>query len=290
MWRQSRLRPDHSNLLSRYSADLGQCVSRQRTERALRAAAVDQAVANRAKSEFLANMSHELRTPLNAIIGFSDLIGQTPLDDANFSKPVEYAALINRAGKHLLNIISDILDLSKIESGTFVLDLEKQSMRELLSASIELLRPRVTEKKQTIQLLLPPSLPDILGDGRRLKQVIINILSNAHKFSAEGGRIVVTTAVEKNKTIIVAVRDSGIGMSEDQIATALKPFGQIKSSHTRGHEGTGLGLPISKSIVEQHGGRFLIESTAGAGTTVAFTIPILPPDEMPAPPFEETPS
>jgi len=268
-----RLRREHVSLLSHYSADLGQCVSRERSERALHAAAIEQAMASRAKSEFLANMSHELRTPLNAIIGFSDLIGHPVAGASAAAKVSEYASLINRAGKHLLGIISDILDISKIESGSFALDLEPQSLREMIAASAALVEPRIMEKKQTLVLKLPATLPMITADGRRLKQVLINLLSNAHKFTPEGGRITLAVVPDAAGRIAISVQDTGIGMTPDQIAIALKPFGQVNSSRTRTQEGTGLGLPIAKALIEQHGGSFFVASGENAGTTVTFILP-----------------
>jgi two-component system, cell cycle sensor histidine kinase PleC len=232
---------------------------------------MEQALASRAKSEFLANMSHELRTPLNAIIGFSDLIGCKPA--AAGGKATEYALLINRAGRHLLNIITDILDVSKIESGTFELDLQRHCIREIILAGAAFVEPRFAEKRQKLLLELPENLPMVMADARRLKQIVINLLSNAHKFTPELGRIAVTVAQTAGEGVTVSVRDTGIGMTPDQIAVALKPFGQIYSGRSRAHEGTGLGLPIAKALVEQHGGIFMVESTEGAGTTVSFTIP-----------------
>ena len=264
-------RSRRTGLLSRYTFDLGQCVSRKRGEQALRAAAMEQALASRAKSEFLANMSHELRTPLNAIIGFSDLIGcQRGLQQA---KAVEYAGLINHAGKHLLDIITDILDVSKIESGTFELDREIYPLRELITGAVTLVESRMVEKHQTFALRLPDTLPLVSVDARRVKQVVINLLSNAHKFTPEGGRIALAAAADR-ELVTVSVRDTGVGMNADQIVVALKPFGQVNASRSRAHEGTGLGLPIAKALIEQHGGAFWIESAEGQGTTVSFTLPM----------------
>ena len=264
-------RSRRNGLLSRYTFDLGQCVSRKRGEQALRAAAVEQALASRAKSEFLANMSHELRTPLNAIIGFSDLIGcHNGLPQA---KSAEYARLINQAGRHLLSIITDILDVSKIESGTFELDLELHSLRELINGAASLVDPRIAEKRQMLVIRLPETLPLVRVDARRLKQVVINLLSNAHKFTPDGGSITLSAAVER-EYVIVSVHDTGIGMTAEQIAVALSPFGQVHSGRARQHEGTGLGLPIAKALIEQHGGSFLVESAEGHGTTVSFTLPL----------------
>jgi two-component system cell cycle sensor histidine kinase PleC len=257
-------------LLSRYSFDLGQCVSRQRGERALRAAAVEQALASRAKSEFLANMSHELRTPLNAIIGFSDII--TSQMAMPLAKITEYAGLINGAGRHLLDVISDILDVAKIESGTFALDLETVALRDVIVGAVSLIEHHVSEKHQALAIVLPDRLPPVQADARRLKQILINLISNAYKFTPTGGTITVAAAVVDSRYVAISVRDTGAGMTVEQLELALKPFGQVRSDHTRAHEGTGLGLPIAKAMIEQHGGRMWVDSVEGRGTTVAFTL------------------
>ena len=232
---------------------------------------MEQAIASRAKSEFLANMSHELRTPLNAIIGFSDIIAaQASLPH---ERAREYAGLINDAGKHLLEIISDILDVAKIESGTFELDLDVHPLREILVGAAALVEHRIAEKRQTLAVVMPDRLPLVRVDARRLKQVVINLLSNAHKFTPNGGSITLAAAAVDSRFVAVSVRDTGIGMSQEQIQIALKPFGQVRGGHTRAHEGTGLGLPIAKALVEQHGGRLWLDSAEGRGTTVAITIP-----------------
>ncbi|NIJ48678.1 HAMP domain-containing sensor histidine kinase [Rhizomicrobium electricum] len=264
-------RQGRTSLLSRYTFDLGQCVSRQRGERALKAAAMEQALASRTKSEFLANMSHELRTPLNAIIGFSDIIASQP--SLARERTSEYAGLINDAGQHLLAVISDILDVAKIESGTFELDLERLPLRDILLGAISLMQHRIDEKAQTLAVVLPDGLPPVRADGRRLKQIVINLLSNAHKFTPPGGTITLAAVAVDSHYVAVSVRDTGIGMNPAQIEVALKPFGQVCGGPTRSHEGTGLGLPIAKALVEQHGGRLWLDSAEGRGTTVAFTIP-----------------
>ena len=239
--------------------------------------------ATRTKSAFLANMSHELRTPLNAIIGFSELIRYL---GGNAEKACEYSGLIEQAGRHLLDIISDILDISKIESGHFELDLGQAPVRELIGVCVSLVETRIAGKNQVLQLKLAPELPEIRADATRLKQVIINLRSNAHKCTPEGGRIVLAATAAANGTVTIAIQDTGIGMSGEQIALALTPFGQIRSSHTRAHEGTGLGLPIAKALIEQHHGRFYINSVENGGTTVAFTLP-RDPDQIAERPAKE---
>ena len=251
---------------------MGQLVSRRRAERSLRAAALESALANRAKSEFLANMSHELRTPLNAIIGFGDLLQYLKADEFSMGKAKEYAEHISRAGRHLLGIIGDILDISKIESGNFTLEQRPHEIHELVEASVSLVKPRLDQKKQLLAVRIERGLARVLADELRLKQVLLNLLSNANKFTGEGGKIFVVATASDPNTITVAVSDTGCGMTAEEVERALKPFGQIQSSYARDHEGTGLGLPIARALIEKHGGRFHVRSAPGMGTTVAFTL------------------
>lgn len=267
--------PRRKSLLADYSTDLGQLMSRRRSEAALRAAKTESDAASRTKSEFLANMSHELRTPLNAIIGFSEFIQHIAATGKPSEKTGEYAEHIADAGRHLLNIISDILDISKIESGTFTLSPELYSLREVIDACTVLIEPRVREKNQILEIKADKDLPQVPVDVRRVKQVLINLLSNAHKFTPDGGRIVLVATRAPDGGATVAVADSGIGMSDKQLAYAMTPFGQVQSSYARGHEGTGLGLPIAAALARLHGGEFHVHSELGKGTTVFFTLPPL---------------
>jgi two-component system cell cycle sensor histidine kinase PleC len=276
------------SLLSQYSADLGQLVSRHRAEKALRAAAIESGFASRAKSEFIANMSHELRTPLNAIIGFSGIIESLPKTKDN-EKTIDYAGHISRAGNHLLDVINDILDISKIESGNFELSRDEISLYDTANAAAELVRARCAEKKQRLDVLMPERLPTVWADNRRIKQVLINLLSNAHKFTPEGGRICLV-ATKEASTVTVAVTDTGRGMTDAQVKNALMPFVQVKSQYTRDQEGTGLGLPIAKALIEMHGGRFVMSSAPENGTTVAFTLPATEPYRPKAPTFDYDPN
>lgn len=264
-----------TGLLSRYSSNLGELMSRRQSEHALRAAKVESDLANRTKSEFLANMSHELRTPLNAIIGFADLLRHFANEGRDLGKSMEYADHIAGAGRHLLNIISDILDIAKIESGTFDLNFEEQSVRETIDASLILIRDRARAKKQSLEFRAASDLPILYVDGQRLKQILINLLSNACKFTDEGGRILVVAQRSAAGGATIAIADTGVGMTDEQLALALKPFGQVQSAYSRSHEGTGLGLPIAAALTRQHGGEFHVSSKPGAGTTVVITLPPL---------------
>jgi two-component system cell cycle sensor histidine kinase PleC len=261
------------SLLGRYSADLGRLISRQRAETALRAAAIESALANKAKSAFLATMSHELRTPLNAIIGFSDLLKQADKVSIPQDQSIEYAGHISRAGHNLLNVVSDVLDISRIESGAFKLEKSPSDIGDLVADAADAIGDVIAVKKQTLEVKVAPGLPPIEFDYKRMRKVLGNLLSNASKFTAEGGRLVMVATTESSRDVTIAVADSGIGMTQEQIDYALKPFAQVDSNYSRQQEGTGLGLPITKALVEMHGGRLFVSSTPGVGTMAAFTLP-----------------
>jgi two-component system cell cycle sensor histidine kinase PleC len=244
---------------------------RAQREAALRMGKAEAELASRSKSEFLANMSHELRTPLNAIIGFSDLIRH--LGGANPDRNVEYAGNISDAGRHLLNIISDILDISKIESGTATLSFEKHGIRDLVESSIIFVRERIEEKNQTLNVRLARDLPTLMVDSRRIKQILINLLSNAHKFTPARGRIFLIAERTADGGASIAVADTGPGMTPEEIMVALKPFGQVRTDHLHSHSGTGLGLPIALALAKQHDGDLAVASETGAGTTVVLRLP-----------------
>ena len=261
------------SLLRRFSADYGKLISRRKSELALRSAAIESVLASRAKSEFLSNMSHELRTPLNAIIGFSEFMQYMGAGAQANGKILEYADHINKAGRHLLGIVSDILDMSKIESGTFELDLALHSIEDVLGAAIAMVQPRTDAKKQRLSIQIARGIPPFEFDRRRVIQITLNLLTNAHKFTPEGGLITLAVAPEGH-SVLVAVVDTGIGMTDDQLAHSLKPFAQVRSSFSRDHEGTGLGLPLTKALVEQHGGTFAITSEPHVGTRAVFLLPL----------------
>ena len=265
-------RTSRKSLLSEYAADLGSLISRRRSENALRAAGIESAMASRAKSEFLANMSHELRTPLNAIIGFADLIQVPVATDAEKGKASEYAGYIAQGGRDLLKVLNDILDLSRIEIDNFELVLEQHSIRQLIEDSVDLVQTRATDKKQTLHARVAEDLPPVFVDATRVKQALSNILSNAVTFTQEGGAIFVIAKEDAN-TVSIEITDTGIGMTDEQMDYALKPFTQVKPARTRDHAGTGLGLPIAKALVLRHGGSFRISSKLGVGTTIALTLP-----------------
>ncbi|HUQ41861.1 MAG TPA: GAF domain-containing protein, partial [Candidatus Limnocylindrales bacterium] len=227
-------------------------------------------VANRHKSEFLANMSHELRTPLNAVIGFSEVLAQGIFGDVN-EKQKEYLEDILSSGKHLLSLINDILDLSKIEAGRMELDLARFSLKAALDSGLVIVRERAARHGISLATHAPDDLPLIEADERKVKQILYNLLSNAVKFTPDGGRVTVSIAREDG-SLRVAVADTGIGIAADDRGRVFEEFQQVGRERSR--EGTGLGLTLTKRFVELHGGRIWFESTPGTGSTFSFTLPI----------------
>jgi two-component system, cell cycle sensor histidine kinase PleC len=227
--------------------------------------------ANRSKSEFLANMSHELRTPLNAINGFSEIMSEEmfgPLGDGRYK---EYSQDILHSGQHLLDLINDILDMSKIEAGKMSVTLEEVQPRTIIEQSARLLRGRARESGLEIVLDMEET-PSIMADTRALKQVLLNLTSNAIKFTPEGGRVTISLRGDPDY-LSFQVQDTGIGIAKEELPRLGQPFEQVESQHSKAHQGTGLGLALSKSLVELHGGYMMIDSDLGKGTTVSFVIP-----------------
>ncbi|MEN2980073.1 PAS domain S-box protein [Tistrella bauzanensis] len=246
---------------------------RRRAEAALLDAKEAAELANRAKSEFLANMSHELRTPLNAVIGFSEMIALETLGPVGNPRYLQYARDITDSGGHLLAVISDILDMSKIEAGRLDLDERPVALAPIVVRTRGMVQARADAAAITLETRLAPDLPKIMVDERRMKQVLLNLLSNAVKFTERGGRVTVHATLPDDGGLDIHVSDTGIGISPADLNRVLTPFGQIESALSRRFEGTGLGLPLSKAIVELHGGRLEIDSTVGIGTTVTIHLP-----------------
>jgi len=234
--------------------------------------------ANTAKSEFLANMSHELRTPLNAINGFSEIMVHEmfgPLGDKRYK---EYAQDILSSGQHLLALINDILDMSKIEAGKMSLSLDWMEIKDVVEDVVRLMRNRADAANLVLATTVPPGLPEVEADYRAVKQILLNLVSNAIKFTPAGGRIDVKVwslgEETSNYRLQISVCDTGIGIAQDDIGRLAKPFEQIETQHAKAQAGSGLGLALTKSLVELHGGVFELESEPGLGTTVSFTLPI----------------
>jgi signal transduction histidine kinase len=281
-------RPEPSqSSLNTYCERVGRLVDRQTAitalilakEQAERTAAAERAAkeraeqANRAKTEFLANMSHELRTPLNAIIGFSEMMAQQRCSSNKVEQYSEYAKDIYKSGVHLLGVINDILDLSKIEASDMDLHEELVDLPELFESSVTMVRHRAHEAGLVLAVHKPAVLPKLWGDKRRIKQILINLLANAVKFTPAGGRVTLSAEATAARGIAIRVEDSGIGIAPENIEVALTPFMQVDSKLSRKYEGTGLGLPLVKAFVELHGGVLRLNSQLGVGTTVIAQFP-----------------
>jgi len=248
-------------------------LAREAAYRSLRRAKEAAETANRAKSAFLATMSHELRTPLNAIIGFSEMILHEvsgPLVNHHYRG---YVGDIHRSGTHLLQIINDILDLSKAEAGKLDLDEEIFDLGQTIRAVHRLVAARLYAGSLTDAIDMPLGLPMLFADQRKTRQVLLNLVSNAIKFTPAGGHIDITARFAAAEGLIVTVGDSGVGIAPEDLDRVLRPFEQVASSCSRSHPGTGLGLPLVKAIMERHGGTLALRSEPGIGTQAIATFP-----------------
>ncbi|MBM3581717.1 MAG: PAS domain S-box protein, partial [Alphaproteobacteria bacterium] len=256
----------------RYFAIRIDVTQRKQMEVDLVAAKTEAEAANRFRGELLANTSHELRTPLNAVIGFSDIL-KTEAFGPLSPKYREYAADINNAGRHLLRLVNDILDMSAIDAGKLDLAEERLDLVDLLKDVTRLINHRAEAGGIELRAKIPEKLPFLVADERRIKQITLNLLSNAIKFNAPGGSVTLAAGRTADGSLFFSVADTGVGMDEEEVAVAMSRFGQVDSSLARKHEGTGLGLPLAHELVELHGGRFEIASAKGRGTTVTVTFP-----------------
>jgi signal transduction histidine kinase len=227
---------------------------------------------SKVKSQFLANMSHELRTPLNAIIGFSDLL-QNQMFGPLQKKYRDYAIIINESGNHLLNLVSDILDIAKIEAGKFVLDFQTVDLTESVAYCVRLVKARADDRGIRLVTLLPAQGLSFTADQRAFRQILLNLLTNAIKFSRPGDEVEITARVSADR-LAMTVRDHGIGMPESLLARIGRPFEQAVNDPVHAREGTGLGLSLVRSLVTQHGGSLNIESREGSGTIVTCELPL----------------
>jgi PAS domain S-box-containing protein len=245
----------------------------KRAEQDLIAAKRQAEQASRQKSDFLAKISHEIRTPLNAIIGFSEVMMEERLGPVDNERYRAYLKDIHASGAHVVSLLNDLLDLSKIEAGKLELSFADVDLNELTQHCVALMQPQANTARVIIRTSLAPTLPQIVADARSVRQILLNLLSNSIKFTAAGGQVIVSTALTEGNEAVLRVRDTGIGMSEKEIETALEPFRQIETSARGGSGGTGLGLPLTKALAEANRANFAIKSNINAGTLVEVAFP-----------------
>jgi signal transduction histidine kinase/CheY-like chemotaxis protein len=241
---------------------------------AMREAKDAAAAASRAKTDFLASMSHELRTPLNAVIGFSEILAQQTFGPLGQERYRDYAKDIHASGSHLLDIINDILDVAKAESGTFELAEATFDSREPVMEAAKMLRQRIWDAGLTLELRLPACMPLLHGDRRRITQIFLNLITNAVKFTPGGGKITIGADCDEEFGLAFTVRDTGIGIAQENLMRVLQPFVQVGGISERKEEGTGLGLPLVDMMIRAHGGRLELESEPAKGTTARVIFPL----------------
>ncbi len=246
---------------------------RKEIDQALRSAKLEADLTSRARIEFMANMSHELRTPLNAVIGFSEIIRNEVMGPIEQDAYKEYAEDIHNSGKQLLSIINDILELSQIEIGERELKEKEFPVARIIQSVLNLLEHKIKHGKLKVNINIPEDMPNIFAEELAFKQIFMNIIGNAVKFTPENGKINIFAKLGEDGSMIIEISDSGVGMTEDELEKALQPFGQVETDMARDNSGTGLGLSIVQALVELHGGRFLIMSEKNKGTTIKLEFP-----------------
>ncbi len=266
--------PEVIDLLKTFGTQSALAIENARLYRAVEDKGRELEAASRHKSEFLANMSHELRTPLNAIIGFSEVLQERMFGELN-DKQLEYVMDVLESGRHLLSLINDILDLSKVEAGRMELQLDTFDLPAALDNALMLVRERASRRGVALEQAIDPRLGDIVADERKVKQILLNLLSNAIKFTPEGGRISIQATLVDG-AVQIAVSDTGIGIAPEDQALVFEEFRQVGGDTTRKSEGTGLGLALTRKFVELHGGRIDVASQVGQGSTFTFSIPVSP--------------
>lgn len=273
-----------NNVISKFAFSLEACLLHKRSLWEIeqkRKALEDKVLAessNRAKSEFLANMSHELRTPLNSIIGFSDLLLEGNSGDLN-EKQIRYTSNISNSGKHLLGIINDILDLSKIEAGEMALQYEKVSVKKIVDEVLMVLKPLYTKNDLSLEASHVEDVV-IIADRNKLKQILFNLVGNAIKFTHNGGSVIISSSIEDDM-LRIQVKDTGIGISQDDQQKLFEPFKQLDSTLSRKYNGTGLGLSLVKKLAAMHKGTISVESEVDKGSTFTLSLPVKTLENMP---------
>ena len=285
IWVEMRCRPlEQASTEAEVVAVLRDVTDRKIQEQALELARTAAEQADASKTRFLATMSHELRTPLNAIIGFSEMIVQEDLLMVDAARRKEYAQLINDSGQHLLSVVNGILDMSKMDSGNFEISPEPFAPRAALLHCCNLLALKARENGVDLATRLPEDLPAMTGDPRAFKQIGLNLVANAIKFTERGGSVTVSAAVEGSR-LMLRVTDTGVGIAADDLQRIGDPFFQAGKTYQRKHEGTGLGLSIVKGLVGLHHGEIIVQSKVGEGTTVTVALPLTftaPPAQAPS--------
>jgi PAS domain S-box-containing protein len=257
----------------RYCAVFRDLTSWKKTEMELVTARRQAEKASSAKSEFLAKVSHEIRTPLNSIIGFSEVMMDERFGAIGNERYKQYLKDIHESGAHLVSLLNDLLDLSKIEAGKLDLSFARVSLNEVTQQCVSLMQPQANQERVIIRTSLPTVLPPIMADARSLRQIVLNLLSNSIKFTGAGGQVIVSTTHTENGEVVLRVRDTGHGMTEKEIQMALEPFRQLATSSRWGSGGTGLGLPLTKALAEANRANFSIKSAVNAGTLVEIAFP-----------------
>lgn len=264
---------DKYRLLSNYASNLGNAVLRHDVAMAHKVARVEAELANSENLSFIATMNHELRTPLNAILGFSEILANANEKNPPKELVAEYASYINESANHLLAIVNGILEISKIQSGKLLLCIETIVPGDIINTCVTMLSGVARDAKILVECNLGEDLPIINADPVKLRQIVLNILGNAIKFTPEGGNISVDCMNHDDDHIKIVITDSGEGIPADLIHVALEPFRQVETGLNRKFNGTGLGLPIAKALCQAHGGSLEIESTVDKGTEVTIILP-----------------
>lgn len=264
---------DGEGVLLYYEGGMDDITKRKEAEIALKQAKIESDLSARAKSEFLANMSHELRTPLNAVIGFSEILKDEVFGPLGSKEYTEYSQEIYESGRKLLNVINDILDVSRIEAGERQLNEGVVDLKRVVESCLELMAPRIEANAMEINNRITDKTPRLIGEMHAVMQMLSNLLSNAIKFTPSGGMITLATETTEDGRLRVSVTDTGIGLTDDEIEKALSPFGQVDTEHNRTKSGTGLGLTLVRALVRMHGGEFELFSQKGVGTTATLIFP-----------------